>query len=54
MRLQLLQAALRRSLMQRKGPASTLNRKDPFRAGVDFRALDAMADAIWSATAAHN
>ena len=50
MRLGLLRAALRRQLMQREHRSLFLNRKDPFRAGVDFSHLDAMADVLWSAT----
>ena len=44
-----LQAALRRRLL---GPARTvrLNRRDPLGAGVDFAALDAMAETLWRAT----
>ncbi len=51
MRLRLLQRALRRGLMQREHPAMRLNRKDPFRAGVDFGELDAMVEQLWSASA---
>ena len=50
MRLSLLQSALRRRLMQRERGALVLNRKDPFRAGVDFTELDAMAELLWSAS----
>ena len=48
MRLHLLQAALRRRLMQRERRALFLNRKDPFRAGVDFTELDAMVEMLWA------
>ncbi|MDE1466838.1 AHH domain-containing protein [Aurantiacibacter sp. D1-12] len=51
MRLRLLQRALRKRLMQRENRSLFLNRKDPFRAGVDFAELDAMVEALWSATA---
>lgn len=47
MRLHLLQRGLRRRLMERERRALFLSRKDPFRPGVDFTELDAMADAIW-------
>ena len=50
MRLGLLQRALRRSLMQPVTCSIYLNRKDPFRAGIDFTDLDAMADRLFSAT----
>ncbi len=50
MRIGLLQRALRRRLLDRNTRGFVLNRKDPFRAGIDFRELDAMAEALWSAT----
>lgn len=50
MRLGLLQRALRVRLMQREDRSLFLSRKDPFRAGVDFSELDAMAEALWSAS----
>jgi len=50
MRLRLLQSALRRRLMQRERRGLMLNRKDPFRTGVDFTELDAMAELLWSAS----
>lgn len=52
MRLQLLQRALRRQLLQREARALILNRKDPFRVGVDFAELDAMVELLWSASEA--
>ncbi|MCJ2187369.1 AHH domain-containing protein [Novosphingobium beihaiensis] len=50
MRLALLQRALRRFLLTGKRRA-VLNRRDPQGAGIDFSSLDAMADALWGATA---
>ncbi|MBH5322516.1 AHH domain-containing protein [Erythrobacter sp. JGD-13] len=50
-RLRLLQRALRRGLMQREHFSMRLNRKDPFRAGVDFAELDGMAEQLWAASA---
>ncbi len=50
MRLRILQNALRQRLMQREGRSLVLNRKDPFRPGVDFAELDAMAEMLWSAS----
>lgn len=51
MRLKLLQRALRRRLtLRERGGGLLLNRKDPFRADVDFAALDAMAESLWRAT----
>jgi len=52
MRLGLLQRALRRRLLAPLGRRFTLNRRDPSGRPVDFSELDAMADALWSATAA--
>ncbi|MGB3796118.1 MAG: AHH domain-containing protein [Alteraurantiacibacter sp.] len=49
-RLLLLQRALRRRLLDSGSNRLQLNRKDPFRPGVDFRELDAMAEQLWSAT----
>ncbi|WP_269429527.1 AHH domain-containing protein [Aurantiacibacter marinus] len=50
MRLGLIQRALRRRLLDRRACGFVLNRKDPFRTGIDFRELDAMAESLWSAT----
>ncbi len=50
MRMRLLQAALRRNLLQPAAKRMTLNRFDPLGEGVDFTELDAMADAIWTDT----
>jgi hypothetical protein len=50
MRLDLLQRALRRRLLQPARRAFRLNRRDPLAAGLDFTELDAMADAIWAGT----
>lgn len=50
MRMRLLQAALRRSLLQPASRRIKLNKHDPFQQSVDFAALDAMADTIWSGT----
>jgi hypothetical protein len=50
MRLGLLQAALRRRLMDQMRQRLLLNSKDPLRMQVDFSELDAMADALWGAT----
>lgn len=52
MRMKLLQRALRRSLLQTGWRRIRLNRRDPFSAGVDFSALDAMADELWASTEA--
>ncbi len=49
MRLALLQAALRRRLLDSLGRRLLLNRRDPRGAPVDFSDLDAMADALWGA-----
>lgn len=51
MRLGLLQKALRRFLLEGSRRRLLLNRHDPLGAGVDFTELDAMAEAIWGATA---
>ena len=50
MRLALLQAALRRRLLDTMGRRMLLNRRDPRGGAVDFSDLDAMADALWGAT----
>ena len=44
-----LQGALRRRLLDPARPVR-LNRRDPLGAGVDFAALDAMAETLWRAT----
>lgn len=49
-RLQLLQGALRRRLLDESRPL-VLNRGDTLGKGQDFSALDAMAYALWAATA---
>ena len=51
MRLELLQRALRRRLLQPQRWWLRLNRRDPLGAGLDFAELDAMADALWAGTA---
>lgn len=53
MRLRLIQSALRRKLLERERRSLFLSRKDPFRAGLDFAELDAMADSLWAATDTH-
>ncbi len=50
MRMRLLQRALRRRLLEPGWRRLKLNRRDPLGQGVDFSMLDAMADALWSAT----
>nr|WP_281276769.1 AHH domain-containing protein [Alteraurantiacibacter aquimixticola] len=50
MRMRLLQAALRRSLLRPGRRWLKLNRNDQLDSGVDFSELDAMADTIWSDT----
>ena len=50
MRMRLLQAALRRNLLQPAAQRMTLNRFDPLGQDVDFTELDAMAEAIWTNT----
>lgn len=50
MRLELLQRALRRYLLDGRRRRLTLNRNDPLGAGVDFTELDAMVDALWDVT----
>ncbi|QFT77757.1 AHH domain-containing protein [Erythrobacter sp. THAF29] len=49
LRLQLLQGALRRRLLDERR-RMILNRKDPLGTGFDFSELDAMAEALWQAT----
>ena len=50
MRLELLQRALRRRLLDADRPHLSLNRLDPKGRQVDFSELDAMADALWQGT----
>lgn len=50
MRLDLLQHALRRYLLDGRRRRLTLNRNDPLGAGVDFTELDAMVDHLWDVT----
>jgi hypothetical protein len=50
MRLDLLQAALRRKLLDPARGRGALHRRDPLGAGVDFAELDAMADQLWMAS----
>lgn len=50
MRLDLLQRALRRYLLDGRRRRIRLNRNDPVGVGVDFTELDAMVDALWGAT----
>ena len=49
MRLDLLQSALRRKLLDPARGRGALHRRDPLGAGVDFAELDAMADQLWAA-----
>lgn len=49
MRLDLLQRALRRKLLDPARGRGALHRRDPLGAGVDFTELDAMADQLWLA-----
>lgn len=49
-RLELLQRALRRQLLDPPRRRLVLNRNDPVGTGFDFTALDAMADALWGGT----
>ncbi|MXP13971.1 hypothetical protein GRI44_04320 [Altererythrobacter confluentis] len=51
MRLDLLQRALRRRLLETQGKRLRLNSKDPLGTGLDFTELDAMAELLWGATA---
>lgn len=48
LRLQLLQAALRRQLLAQQRRV-VLNRNDPLGTGFDFTELDAMAETLWAA-----
>ncbi|MDA9918440.1 AHH domain-containing protein [Erythrobacter sp.] len=48
-RLRILQAALRRRLLQERRRL-LLNRKDPLGTGFDFNELDAMAEMLWQST----
>lgn len=50
MRLGLLQRALRRYLLAPARRRPLLNRRDPFGTLADFSELDAMVDALWTAT----
>lgn len=50
MRLDLLQRALRRYLLDGQRRRLRLNRHDPLGVGVDFTELDAMVDALWGST----
>ncbi|EIZ79549.1 hypothetical protein WSK_1885 [Novosphingobium sp. Rr 2-17] len=52
MRIGLLQMALRRYLLARRPSRPPLNRLDPWDTGADFTELDAVAEALWGATAA--
>lgn len=47
LRIELLQRALRRRLLDPLGRRFALNRRDPLRQAADFAELDAMADALW-------
>ena len=49
-RLDLLQRALRRRLLNAGQGRLILNRKDPFSTGQDFSHLDAMVDQLWAVT----
>ena len=51
MRFDLLQRALRRRLLEPERRRMRLNRRDPLGTGLDFAALDAMAEALWAGTA---
>ena len=51
MRLDLLQSALRRRLLMAQELPIRLNRNDPLGTGLDFTELDAMAEALWQASA---
>ena len=50
MRLELLQAALRRRLLDHRRRHIMLNSKDPVGQGVDFTELDTMAEMLWTGT----
>lgn len=49
-RIDLLQRALRRRLLNPQRGGLRLSRKDPFRSGQDFTELDAMVDQLWAGT----
>lgn len=51
MRIDLLQRALRRRLLQDRRPAVRLNRLDPVQSWPDFTALDTLAEELWSGSA---
>ncbi|MBO9517398.1 MAG: AHH domain-containing protein [Porphyrobacter sp.] len=51
MRMDLLQRALRRRLLQDRRPAVRLNRLDPVQNWPDFTALDTLAQELWSESA---
>ena len=50
MRLDLLQAVLRRKLLDPARGRGALHRRDPLGAGVDFTELDGMGDQLWLTT----
>ena len=50
MRLELLQRALRRRLLDPLRRRLSLNRHDPLGQNADFTEIDAMADALWGET----
>lgn len=50
-RLDLLQRALRRRLLDQQRRPLALNRRDPLGRSIDFTELDAMAATLWPATA---
>lgn len=50
MRLTLLQAALRKKLLDPRFGPGALHRRDPLGVGFDFTELDSMADRLWPAT----
>ena len=50
-RLDLLQRALRRRLLDQQRRPFALNRRDPLGRSIDFTELDAMAATLWPATA---
>lgn len=49
MRIGLLQAALRRRLLDERAPV-VLNRRDPLGTGRDFTLLDSLAEQLWKAS----
>lgn len=51
MRVDLLQRALRRRLLEDRRPAVRLSRLDPVESPPDFTALDALAEELWSGSA---